>query len=407
MITKIKLNDVASYKVHSVKTRTENVSQLKKFSFAKPKGNEIHILVAVDMLNEGIDIPMIDSVMLFRRTESPRIYLQQIGRSIRKHGVETPLIFDCVLNYRNVNINFIEESRKEFDSYRKKLEEFGFTDIDVPKTIHIHDELQNISKIIEEVEKRLNFYPTYEEAKQTVKKREIRSITEYRKRYKEDPRLPSEPYNTYDGKGWIDSYDFFGKHHPYSIYEEAKEAVEKLGITSPNEYKCGRGKEGRYREDPRLPSHPNDTYEGKGWESWSGFFERDVRELYTYEEAREFLIPLKVASMPEYYKLCEKNPRLPSNPDKCYKGKGWINLYEYTGRVKSALYTYKEAKEINIKNDVNSWNDYKELRKKDPRLPSTPNRTYKAWISKNHFFGIEDYYTYKEAKQIVNKANYR
>ena len=171
------------------------------------------------MLNEGIDVPGIDSVMLFRRTESPRIYLQQIGRSIRRHGKENPLIFDCVLNYQNVKIPFISEAKREFDNYRKALEEFDFKDIDVPKNIHVYDEVESISKIIEEVERRLNFYPTYEEAKEAVCRLRINNSEEYQKlkKYKDDPRLPAAPYLNYRDKGWVDWFDFLGKIPPTFI----------------------------------------------------------------------------------------------------------------------------------------------------------------------------------------------
>ena len=209
--TLMKFGKIKIGEVHSGETKKDNKVKFENFSHAKPKDKEIYVLVAVDMLNEGIDVAGIDSVMLFRRTESPRIYFQQIGRSIRKHGVGTPLIFDCVLNYQNINIDFIEESKKEFKKYSKKLKRFGLKDID--KTIHVHDEVQSISKIIDEVERRLNLYPTYEDAKEAVRKLEpkIKSQSEHRKRHKEDPRLASAPDVFYKRKGWNNWADYLGK----------------------------------------------------------------------------------------------------------------------------------------------------------------------------------------------------
>ena len=329
--TFMKFSKARYFKVHSGKTKKDNNAQFEKFSHAQPKGNNVYILIAVDMLNEGIDVSEIDSVMLFRRTESPRIYLQQIGRSIRKHSVETPLIFDCVLNYQNVNINFIEESKKEFNSFRNKLEEFDFKDIDVPKTIHVHDELQDISKIIDEVEKRLKFYSTYDEAKQAVSKLGIRSPKEYLKRYKEDPRLPSAPDVFYEGKGWVDWPNFFGRETPdlYLTIKEAKKAVKKLGINSESEYIK------RYKkEDPRLPSNPDRKYE-KDWVDWPNYFGRETPDLYlTIKEAKQVVKKLGIGSAKEYRKRYKEDPRLPSNPNKYYKGKGWIDWPNYFGRTK-------------------------------------------------------------------------
>ena len=49
------------------------------------------------------------------------------------------------------------------------------------------------------------------QAKRAVKKLGIRSQTEYKKRYKEDSRLPTHPSRIYKKRGWINGYDFFGK----------------------------------------------------------------------------------------------------------------------------------------------------------------------------------------------------
>jgi superfamily II DNA or RNA helicase len=428
--TFMKFSKARIYKVHSGETKKDNNVQFEKFSHAKSKGKEIHILIAVDMLNEGIDVLGIDSVMLFRRTESPRIYFQQIGRSIRKHGVEIPLIFDCVLNFQNININFIKESKKEFNSYNNKLEEFGFKDIDVPKTIHVHDELQNISKIIDEVERRLNLYPTYEEAKEAVKKLGVSSYPKYNKRYKEDPRLPSNPQLTYKGKGWIDFYEFFEKETSvfYPTYEEAKEAVKKLGINSQREYQ----KRYRYKEDPRLPSNPSAFYTLRGWIDWPNYLGKETPEtpdLYpTYGEAKEAVKILRIRSITKYQKLYKENPRLPSNPSTFYMKRGWIDWHNFFGKktpetpeTPDFYPTYEEAKEAVKILGISSYPEYQKRYKKDPRLPSNPYRIYmergwidwpnffgREWIDYDEFFGKEAsvfdlYSTYEEAKEAVKK----
>ncbi|MGR3177133.1 MAG: DEAD/DEAH box helicase family protein [Candidatus Anammoxibacter sp.] len=397
--TFMKFSKVRIYKVHSGETRKNNDVQFGKFSYAQPKGKEIHILIAVDMLNEGIDVPGIDSVMLFRRTESPRIYLQQIGRSIRRHGVESPLIFDCVLNYRNVNINFREETEKEFNSFCKKLKAFGFKDNDVPKTIHVHDELQSISNIIDEVEKRLNIYPTYEETKQTVMKLKIGSSREYRKRLKEDPRLAYNPNDFYKEKGWIDWYSLFGKETSefYLTYEEAKQAVKKLRISKQLDYYK------RYKEDPRLPSNPLVAYKERGWINWYSFFGKET-PIYKYEEAKQALKKLKIGSKRAYGKRHKEDPRLPSNPLVAYKEKGWIDWYSFhEGKTrivrKTRKYTYEEAKQAVMKLKIgSSERKYDKRYKEDPRLPSNPDKYYKGkgWIN---------WYSFHEGRGRKNKID--
>jgi hypothetical protein len=47
------------------------------------QNGELQILFAVDLFNEGLDIPAIDTVLLLRPTESAVVFLQQLGRGLR------------------------------------------------------------------------------------------------------------------------------------------------------------------------------------------------------------------------------------------------------------------------------------------------------------------------------------
>ena len=47
------------------------------------QAGELQILFAVDLFNEGLDIPAIDTVLLLRPTESAVVFLQQLGRGLR------------------------------------------------------------------------------------------------------------------------------------------------------------------------------------------------------------------------------------------------------------------------------------------------------------------------------------
>ncbi|NTX35050.1 DEAD/DEAH box helicase family protein [Myxococcus sp. CA033] len=56
---------------------------------------------SVDLFNEGVDVPSIDRVVLLRPTESPVVFLQQLGRGLRKHdGKERVTVIDFVGNHR-------------------------------------------------------------------------------------------------------------------------------------------------------------------------------------------------------------------------------------------------------------------------------------------------------------------
>lgn len=58
---------------------------------------EICVLVTVDLFNEGVDIPVVDTLLLLRPTQSPVLFQQQIGRGLRlSNGKESCLILDFV-----------------------------------------------------------------------------------------------------------------------------------------------------------------------------------------------------------------------------------------------------------------------------------------------------------------------
>ncbi len=59
-------------------------------------------LLTVDIFNEGIDIPEVNQVIMLRPTESPIVFVQQLGRGLRRAGgKEFVVIIDFIGNYRN------------------------------------------------------------------------------------------------------------------------------------------------------------------------------------------------------------------------------------------------------------------------------------------------------------------
>src|SRR3712207_175258 len=45
---------------------------------------DLRAVFAVDLLNEGVDVPAIDTVLFLRPTESATVFLQQLGRGLRR-----------------------------------------------------------------------------------------------------------------------------------------------------------------------------------------------------------------------------------------------------------------------------------------------------------------------------------
>ena len=66
----------------------------------KLKNQEIKVIFSVDMFNEGVDIATLDMVMFLRPTESPIVFLQQLGRGLRtSKGKEYLNVLDFIGNY--------------------------------------------------------------------------------------------------------------------------------------------------------------------------------------------------------------------------------------------------------------------------------------------------------------------
>lgn len=65
------------------------------------KSGELKVLFVVDIFNEGVDIPEVDTVLFLRPTESYTVFLQQLGRGLRKSEGKTSLtVLDFIGNYR-------------------------------------------------------------------------------------------------------------------------------------------------------------------------------------------------------------------------------------------------------------------------------------------------------------------
>jgi superfamily II DNA or RNA helicase/HKD family nuclease len=61
------------------------------------ESGKVCVLVTVDLFNEGVDIPIVDTLLLLRPTQSPVLFQQQIGRGLRlSAGKESCLILDFV-----------------------------------------------------------------------------------------------------------------------------------------------------------------------------------------------------------------------------------------------------------------------------------------------------------------------
>jgi superfamily II DNA or RNA helicase len=82
--------------VHSGPTSAPRASSLEALA-----AGELQVVFAVDMFNEGVDLPAVDTVLMLRPTESSILWLQQFGRGLRRAaGKERLVVVDYIGNHR-------------------------------------------------------------------------------------------------------------------------------------------------------------------------------------------------------------------------------------------------------------------------------------------------------------------
>ena len=139
------------FEVHSRIGKEENQKVLDDFNKSK---SGINLLFCVDILNEGVHVDDIDGVFLFRRTTSPIIFFQQIGRALSFSGRKRNIkIFDFVHNFNNhaaidsVFREFEEEFQRLIKENPEKREEY----LEKINRFKILDETREIYRDIDRV----------------------------------------------------------------------------------------------------------------------------------------------------------------------------------------------------------------------------------------------------------------
>lgn len=86
--------------VRAVSVHSEPTSDPRRASVQALENGELDVLFAVDVFNEGLDVPAIDTVLMLRPTHSPVIFLQQLGRGIRTlEGKGAVTVIDMIGNH--------------------------------------------------------------------------------------------------------------------------------------------------------------------------------------------------------------------------------------------------------------------------------------------------------------------
>lgn len=105
----------------------EDSNEKREIAVKQLELGELDYLFTVDIFNEGIDIPSVNQVVMLRNTESSIVFIQQLGRGLRKHdSKEFVTIIDFIGNYQNnylIPIALFGDQSMNKDNYRKEMRE--------------------------------------------------------------------------------------------------------------------------------------------------------------------------------------------------------------------------------------------------------------------------------------------
>ena len=185
---------------------------------------------------------------------------------------------------------------------------------------------------------------SFKEAKKFARSLKLKNLGDWRtyctsgKKPKDIPSRPDVKY-----KEWISYPDFLGtvtmsyKNHQFWPFLESRDYVRKLHLSGVTEWK----KFSTSKKRPiQLPSAPDQHYKKQGtWTNWADFLGTDnvafnQIKYRNFKHARIFAHSLKLKNTTEWRKYCKSGQRpkdIPSNPDKRYKGKGWIGFGDWLG----------------------------------------------------------------------------
>jgi superfamily II DNA or RNA helicase len=112
----------------------------------------LEVIFTVDILNEGVDIPSINLVLMLRPTNSPIIFIQQLGRGLRKHQDKSFLtVLDFIGNHKKAFLIAIALNGERYydkDSLKVAVAtEFG----DIPGCTHIQMDRIAQERILEQL----------------------------------------------------------------------------------------------------------------------------------------------------------------------------------------------------------------------------------------------------------------
>ena len=119
------------------------------------KDGRLQIIFSVDMFNEGLDVKNIDMVLFLRPTQSPTVFLQQLGRGLRTaEGKSYLTVLDFIGNYKKANLlPFLLSGQK----YQKQIaRSYSMSDYEMPDDCMIDLDFQIVDLFKRQAEQEMS-----------------------------------------------------------------------------------------------------------------------------------------------------------------------------------------------------------------------------------------------------------
>lgn len=136
-------NEFNNAGIPSIALTGNSNDEIRKNAAKNLTDGNIKVIFTVDLFNEGVDIPQINTILFLRPTESLTIFLQQLGRGLRiSEGKECLTVLDFI-GQSNKNYKFADKYRALIGKTKKSVESYvkdGF--VSLPKGCFIKLEKQ-------------------------------------------------------------------------------------------------------------------------------------------------------------------------------------------------------------------------------------------------------------------------
>ena len=142
---------VEAVAVHSGPKSAPRATSLEAFA-----AGEIQVLFTVDILNEGVDIPDVDTILMLRPTNSRILFLQQLGRGLRAaEGKKYLTVVDYIGNHRSFKLKpsvllVLESGDAHLRAALRRLREEDYEAFELPPGCEVTYELEAIQLLEEQ-----------------------------------------------------------------------------------------------------------------------------------------------------------------------------------------------------------------------------------------------------------------